>query len=321
MQLVRRGASPFAQRFARQGLRRVSTAIEWSPIGGDIGLETDVRGGDPLALDVDWVERLATGGAIGLRGVGWTSKDQLVEFARHFGTITQLMQTDRSAADLTQLYVSQGRKPVLPSQPPPSKRGTDFWHSDSSFNARPSRATILYALSCGDSETSTNLCDSARAYSTLSEDLRWRAEGLLAEHDSTHEAGTQTKTRRSRLSRVRTVHPVVRSHPISGRPWLFVNPLYTRRLLQPDHTPLQNGDSLLAALFEHMLMKDNCASFWWMRPGDVLVMDNASMMHQATTIQLEEGRSRRMLRLSVNGQRPQAYHREYQAWHTSDCGF
>ena len=71
-------------------------------------------------------------------------------------------------------------------------KGSDFWHSDTSFNARPTRATILYALHpVRDGETSTNLCDAARAYATLRDDLRVRVDGLLAEHDSTHEAGSQ----------------------------------------------------------------------------------------------------------------------------------
>lgn len=289
--------------------RRVSLS---TGVGGSssVGFEADFAGVCPLTSGAVSADTLARVGAIGLRHVGWTSREQLIAFGRTFGEITPIQQIDSSEVSLVQLYISHGRKPCTPEAQPPAKEGTDFWHSDTSFNARPSRATILYALSCGDGETSTDLCDAALAYETLSDVLRGKLDGLLAEHDSSHEAGTQ---RRSRMSRVRSVHPAVIAHPLSGRPALYVNPLYTRRLLKADGTPLpaSAGQSLLDDVFAHLLKEEHRASFVWKRPGDVLVIDNTSMLHRATTIHLEEGKERRMLRVSIGGQaRPSQYY-----WH------
>ncbi len=196
---------------------------------------------------------------------------------------------------------------------------------------RPAAATLLYLLD-GGRGSATELCDGARAHDSLDDALRARLSRLrlMAEHDSAHNAGTRAATpaadgtagsagsdgageagggpRRRRTA----VHPLLRSHPLTGRVSLYASPLYTRRLLAPPGAdssalPAAEAAEMLSALLAHLPSEagGGCAPFRWAAPGDLLLIDNARMLHRATTRHMAVGERRKMLRISIVGGHPE----------------
>ena len=251
-------------------------------------------------------------GALGFRRARLSSPEELCAFARCFGSELAKVQGGKEC----QLYISNGRANTPLELPTPVARGSDFWHSDNSYKAKPAAATILYALECGQSETRTDLCDTEGALAALDAGTRRRIETLSALHDSSHNAGHPQRHAATSAHRA-AVHPVVRRHPVTDRPALYVNPLYTARLLEADETPLplEESAALLAELYHHTLgggagtggggdASSFCAPFVWQAPGDLLVIDNARSMHRASTLELPHGKTRKLLRVSVCGDSP-----------------
>jgi taurine dioxygenase len=221
-----------------------------------------------------------------------------------------------------QLYESVGRA----GDPNAVARGSDYWHSDNSYLEKPAIATALYGVNLPQSGGSrTLLADTAAAYDHLPTATQKYLQSLLAEHSSVHNAGKSQEVPNSESGVVTAVHPVVRLHPHTHRPALYINPGYTSRLLRADRTPLDRAESddLLQHLFRHILGPEQlpstdelfvaraaaegrfCTSFEWLREGDLLVWDNSRTIHRATTLEgLPVGQSRRMLRASVAGDVP-----------------
>lgn len=260
---------------------------------------------DPVGI----MPLLAEHGALGFRRVLFSSPEELLNFSRMLGSPVAIA----GAKMPVQLYIAEGRAPTSAEEPAPLPRGSDFWHSDNSYNPKPASVTVLYSVSDRDG-TSTHLCDASLAFDTLDASLRQQllSERYLAEHDSAHGAGT-TPTDAESDRRRTAVHPLLRAHPATGRVSLYLSPLYTRRLLRTDGSPLPEaeGASLLRHLLEHTVGEGGdkppgeggCVPFEW-EYGSLLLIDNARMLHRATTIHLPKGTSRSMLRVSLEGKEP-----------------
>lgn len=244
-------------------------------------------------------------GAVVLRGVALGSPACLVDIATSIGTPRPVAQ--RAETSLVQMYESSGgRRTALKS---------DEWHSDNAYLARPAYATCLYALDLPAHATvemaglETMLCDAAAAYDALDAPTRHLISGLDAEHcNVTAAAAGSAKPPPPSARLVNAVHPIVRAHPRSGRPALYVSPAYTTRLLR-DGVPLPptEGPPLLQRLLAHLLEPRFCAAFRWQGAGDLLLWDNARVLHRATTSAMPPGSSRRMLRVSIAGEPPRRY--------------
>lgn len=179
-----------------------------------------------------------------------------------------------------------------------------FWHSDVSFKECPAKATLLYALEAPDEGGDTLFCDMMAAYDALPEKLKEELEGLTAVHDYAnrdrvaHRTGTRPRLDAENLRRLPPVrHPVVRSHPASGRKALYVNPTYTVRIEGMNDV---KSESLLKYLFDHCLEGRFQMRYRW-RPKDVVVWDNAAVMHAATTQNLDPSKHRTLWRTIIVG--------------------
>ncbi len=187
------------------------------------------------------------------------------------------------------------------------KDAGSFWHSDVSFKERPAKATLLYALEVPDEGGDTLFCDMISAYEALPDEQKQLLEGLTAVHDYgnrdrvAHRTGTRPRLDAENLSRVPPVrHPVVRRHPISGRKALYVNPTYTVRV---DGMDAPESDALLKQIFDHCLDDRFQMRYRW-RPKDVVIWDNAAVMHAATTQKLDPSKHRTLWRTIIVGGRP-----------------
>ncbi len=184
------------------------------------------------------------------------------------------------------------------------KDAGSFWHSDVSFKQRPAKATLLYALEVPEEGGDTLFCDMISAYDAASPRLKQKIEGLTAVHDYAnrdrvaHRTGTKPRLDAGNLSRVPPVrHPVVRRHPVTGRKAVYVNPTYTVCIEGMD---VSESEALLKEIFDHCLDSRFQMRYRW-RPKDVVIWDNAAVMHAATTQNLDPSKPRTLWRTIIVG--------------------
>jgi taurine dioxygenase len=182
------------------------------------------------------------------------------------------------------------------------------WHSDFSFLEEPPAGSLLHSLDVPSYGGDTLWSNMYTAYETLSEGMRRMLEGLKAIHTGKpygRQGGVGIQGSRSiQITRGdpeadrETAHPVVRTHPESGRKALFVNAIYTTRfegMTEAESRPL------LDFLFEHAIRPEFTCRFRW-SPGALAIWDNRCTLHYAVN---DYDGSRRLLhRTTFAGERP-----------------
>ncbi|KAI0407695.1 hypothetical protein F4802DRAFT_552990 [Xylaria palmicola] len=127
---------------------------------------------------------------------------------------------------------------------------TTGYHSDVSYEHQPPGITLLTLLSVPETGGDTGWVSQVAAYERLSEPIKTLLEGLRAEHSGFPQA---EKARRDgkfvRREPVKSEHPVVRIHPVTGEKALFVNPGFTKRIIGLKR---EESDALLKLLFQHI---------------------------------------------------------------------
>ena len=195
----------------------------------------------------------------------------------------------------------------------PDERGYNVggvWHSDMSFCEEPSMASILYAHETPPAGGDTLFSNAYLAYEMLSDGMKKMLEGLKAVHwpGRSYGAGGKFDTNKGkgqRKMRIATVeedaevlHPVVRTHPDTGRKVLYVNGNFTRRF---EAMTEQESRPLLDYLTNQVTRPEFTCRFRW-KPGSVAFWDNRCTQHLA--INDYHGYRRRMHRVTLNGDRP-----------------
>ena len=185
-----------------------------------------------------------------------------------------------------------------------------YWHSDLSYIANPSRCSLLYALEVpvkdGVVLGDTLFAGAAWGWDSLPDPIRARVEGMRAIHSygdryrKQNAAGTRGTLTGEQLKKVPEVsHPVVRPHPVTGRKALFVNEGFTIRI---EGMPETESDALLRELFGHITRPEALYRHKW-RKGDLLMWDNCLTQHRAIR-DYELPLRRLMHRTTVAGVRP-----------------
>lgn len=246
--------------------------FELRPLNPALGAE--VVGLDPAALPDAAVfdalaEALHDRKVLFFRGAGGTLTDrQMRDFAAGFGTLQHFPFGNPPQPDLPEVMV------LATDGDGPKVSNADTWHSDATFLARPPAATMLRAVDLPELGGDTLWADMERAYQALSEPLRTMLDGLTAEHDHTK---SRAHRGRDKEALPPSVHPVVRTHPASGRRCLYVNRVFTTRIVELDE---RENELLLPFLFEHVSRPEFQVRFTW-RPGDIALWDNRSTQHYA----------------------------------------
>ena len=182
------------------------------------------------------------------------------------------------------------------------------WHSDFSFLEEPPAGSLLYALEVPPHGGDTLWANMYTAYETLSEGMRRMLDGFKAIHTGTpYGARGGVGIRGSRSIKItrgdpeadrEIAHPVVRTHPESGRKALFVNAIYTTRfegMTEAESRPL------LDFLFQHCTQPEFACRFRW-SPGALAIWDNRCTLHYA--VNDYDGRRRLLHRTTFAGERP-----------------
>jgi len=175
---------------------------------------------------------------------------------------------------------------------------TDFgetWHSDLSFEEHPISVSILRALQVPACGNDTLWSSMYAAYDGLSDGLK----SMLSQLHAVHGAGRAARYTKSDRLENTVEHPVVRTHPVTGRKALYVNSMFTYRFAgwtDEESLPLLN------MLYAHMARPEYTVRFRW-RPGCVAIWDNRVVQHIA--LNDYNGPERRVMqRVTVAGERP-----------------
>ncbi|MBI1734184.1 MAG: taurine dioxygenase [Candidatus Rokubacteria bacterium] len=173
------------------------------------------------------------------------------------------------------------------------------WHSDVSCDPAPPLGTILQMHEVPPVGGDTLFASMYAAYEALSEPMKRLLEGMTAIHDGEHVyRGRYDGAREEGQVYPRAEHPVIRTHPVTGREALFVNSEFTTRIV-----PLapSESDAVLRMLYRHIETPEFQCRFRW-RPGSIAFWDNRCAQHHAMWDYYPQ--RRRGLRVTIKGDAP-----------------
>lgn len=173
------------------------------------------------------------------------------------------------------------------------------WHTDVTFEQKPPMASILRAVKVPEAGGDTMWASMYAAYDALSDTMKEILGGLSAVHDPgffRHIAKAQGNDVFE--GRAPVVHPVIRTHPVTGRKCLFVNQTFTHHI--QNLTPGESS-ALLGFLYEHVNRPEFSCRFRWTKDA-VAIWDNRCTQHRVIPDAL--GEHRLMERLTIAGDRP-----------------
>ncbi|MCG8544868.1 MAG: TauD/TfdA family dioxygenase [Alphaproteobacteria bacterium] len=279
--------------------------IRVTPISGAIGAEID---GVDISGDIDddtfaeirraWLDHLV----IFFRDQS-LDDESLKTFGRRFAPLFRHPNfvPDPIDPDIVRIQRQPGDRKIV---------GQD-WHADTTCMAEPPSGAVLYAVDVPPYGGDTIFANQYLAYETLSDGLKALLRETTAVHSDILVAGPQADRNKDRTSKVRedadwretvSEHPVVRVHPETGRPCLFVNASYTIRF-----TGMTEDESrpLLSYLMAHSHRPEFTGRFRW-EQGSVAVWDNRCSLHIAVDDVTDSARI--MHRVQMSGDRPAGVH-------------
>ncbi len=160
----------------------------------------------------------------------------------------------------------------------PRANGED-WHSDVSCDPEPPMGSILYIKQCPQTGGDTLFASMYEAYAALSDRMKAYLGGLKALHDGEHfyRGLFANFGEADRPTYPSAVHPVIRTHPVTGRKALYVNRVFTLRILD---IPADESEAILGYLYRHMENPLFQCRFRW-RTNSVAFWDNRCAQHRA----------------------------------------
>jgi taurine dioxygenase len=177
------------------------------------------------------------------------------------------------------------------------------YHTDHSNAARPPKATVLHAVRLPDRGGDTQFVNMHLAHDELPEAMKSRIDGLKAIHvyQSRHSARKLMQLSEESCNRVpdAVIHPIVRTHPESGRKAIYINPIRIEGIVG-----MAEGEALalLADLLEHATQPQHQYRHQW-RVGDLVMWDNRSLLHKANG-DYDMNQVRYLYRLMLQGDVP-----------------
>jgi taurine dioxygenase len=182
------------------------------------------------------------------------------------------------------------------------------WHTDHSYDLVPAMGSVLVARELPPEGGNTLFASMYAAYDALPVAMQHKLSALHAVHSARHIFGQgahygNTDAGGGRIGNteaadrlVDSIHPVVITHPLSGKKALYVNPAYAIRIVE---LPEDESRALLTELCAHCIRPEFVHEFVW-RPGSVAVWDNRSTWHFAKNDY--HGHRREMHRITIEGE-------------------
>lgn len=280
-------------------VRRMPDGFAGEVIGADLSRADDFEPVHQAFLDH---------GVIVIRDQALSPPDQIA-FSRRFGP---LMGRRPSMSDRVlmpghpEIVILSNRKKESGENVGIADAGR-YWHSDLDFEEEPNLGTVLHAIEVPPEGGDTLFCDLEMACATLPDAMKARVAGKRAAHtfakhyrDVMAQGSTRIPLTDEQVAALKTTyHPIVRTHPETGRKVLFINPGHTTVVEGMDEA---ESEALLNALYAHCLQPDFIYRHRW-RAGDTVLWDNRRVMHRAEPYDM--GRyTRHIHRTSIHGDRP-----------------
>jgi taurine dioxygenase len=265
-------------------------------VGAEI-LDVDLVGNISDALIADIRKVWLESGVVFFRDQNMTM-DQFQSFAQRFGEIVEYPFV-KGLPDHPMII------PVL-KLPHEKNNFGGIWHTDTTYLQTPPMATMLIAEELPPYGGDTLFSSNYAAYEALSPDLQRVLQGLRGVNSSAK--ATVTKTREDRVGdsakeeNVRkelvSEHPVVRTHPETGRKALYVNPGHTMRFVGWTE---EESAPLLEYLYQHQVKPEFTCRFSW-TPKSIALWDNRCVMHNP--VNDYHGHKRLLYRITLKGDTP-----------------
>lgn len=280
-----------------------SQSVEVLPLSGHLGAE--LSGVDLSRLDdatFAAVHRAFLDHAVLVFRDQQLGREDQIAFARRFGEL-----------DVHPIAVGMDDHPEMIEVLKPAGERASFgtsWHTDNTFFEKPSLASILYGVTIPPYGGDTLWASTEKAYETLSPGMKKIVDDLVAVHsarraydpavtgEAKYRGEAAIRYRHSDVVQEEVLHPVVRTHPETGRKGIFVNPMFTLRIAGLSQA---EGDAILRFLYDHVTRPEFTCRLRW-RPGTLAIWDNRCTQHYA--LDDYEGFERVMYRVTVQGDRP-----------------
>lgn len=229
------------------------------------------------------------------------SPEQMRDFSSAFGTPQRQLLRHKRSGEVPEVSIMVSTLMDDGSTDKTALRAED-WHTDDSYMAMPAKATLLHSIEIPSRGGATWFCNMHSVYEALPAETRSRINGLRAIH------AYDTARARNRPSR-RTVeeiaetpdveHPLVRTHPETGRKALYLN---FNRLDRIVGLKREESDALLDELAEEARKPRHHFGHHW-SVGDIVIWDNRATMHRVD-VDYPVGERRIMQRVLIEGNRP-----------------
>jgi taurine dioxygenase len=270
-----------------------STALAIHPLTPAIGaeiLDIDLAGEGIGERIPDIRAALLEFGVIFFRDQHLTP-EQHIAFARYFGELEIHPATPRDQPNPEILHIAHG---------PESRGQENAWHSDVTWREKPSLGSILRAVEVPEVGGDTLFANMHVAYERLSPQMKRLCEGLTAVHDIARvfarRLGKRPEELHDQYPPMR--HPVIRTHPESGKPAIYVNTAFTSHI---EGLSEKESRWLLDHLFATAADPEIQCRFRW-RPGSIAFWDNRLCQHFAASDYFPARRV--MERVTIAGDRP-----------------
>lgn len=219
--------------------------------------------------------------------------DSLKALGRHFGSlhIHPNIPGPEGHPELLPIHADANSKRIA----------GEMWHSDVSCDEIPPMGSILHLHTVPPVGGDTLFASQIAAYDALSPRLKTYLEGLTATHSGEH-VYRNHNARDGRAESGKTypsaVHPVIRTHPVSHRKLIFVNPMFTVKI---NELPSGESEAILCFLYAHGTRPEFQVRFRWQR-NSVAFWDNRAVQHMALWDYHPQTRSG--FRVTITGDRP-----------------
>ena len=181
----------------------------------------------------------------------------------------------------------------------------EAWHSDMTFREHPPLGTVLKSVITPPKGGDTLWASMTAAYEGLSFHMQTFLEGLIAVHDFAHgfreslaEPGGKERLADAVAANPPVKHPVIRTHPETGKKVIFVNSLFTTHIegMRP-----AESEAVLAFLYRHVVTPEYTCRFQW-QPHSIAIWDNRSTQHKPINDYFPA--HRKMERITIDGDKP-----------------
>jgi taurine dioxygenase len=229
------------------------------------------------------------------------SYEDHVRFGRYFGDLEGHPVTAHVPGFPEILHIEAADGMKLREDIVPIVRAANKWHTDVTFREAPSMGGVLRMRHMPPLGGDTLFADTAAIYRDIPQKLKDQLETLTAEHDIIQSYGyrvDEAKRQELRAAYPPMVHPVVRTHPETGDKHLFVNKVFTTRILG---LPEDEAKTLLAELLDRVKSPEYQVRFRW-TPNAIVFWDNRATQHYAI---LDYWPQERIVeRVTIKGEKP-----------------